>query len=148
MSISVVAGVLTNNKEILLCKTTRDHKHFPSQWEFPGGKIEEGESLKDALQRELKEELSIIVEKHSMHVFNNNSRLFGNILLTLLIVDKWTGDIQINQQIHSEILFLDQMLLNTVTNMVTNDQCFIQSIQQHINTKSSNQSKNNDHQTN
>lgn len=52
----VVAAVIEQNSRILVCQRRRD-KPFPLKWEFPGGKVEPGESLEAALERELAEEL-------------------------------------------------------------------------------------------
>ena len=54
----VVAALIWKNGEILICQRTR-HQPMPLKWEFPGGKIEEGEQPRDALRRELDEELGI-----------------------------------------------------------------------------------------
>jgi len=54
----VVAALLFKNEKILVCQRTR-HQTMPLKWEFPGGKIEEGEQPRDALRRELEEELGI-----------------------------------------------------------------------------------------
>jgi 8-oxo-dGTP diphosphatase len=54
----VVAAVIVRDGKILVCQRTR-HQTMPMKWEFPGGKIEEGEQPRDALRRELDEELGI-----------------------------------------------------------------------------------------
>ena len=54
----VVAAVIEKKGKLLVCQRTR-HQTMPLKWEFPGGKIEEGEQPRDALRRELEEELGI-----------------------------------------------------------------------------------------
>jgi len=54
----VVAALILNENRILACQRTR-HQPMPLKWEFPGGKIEEGEQPRTALRRELEEELGI-----------------------------------------------------------------------------------------
>jgi len=54
----VVAGLIVQEGKLLVCQRTR-HQTMPLKWEFPGGKIEEGEQPRDALRRELDEELGI-----------------------------------------------------------------------------------------
>jgi mutator protein MutT len=59
--ITVAAAIIRRNEHILLTRRKPD-AHLPGLWEFPGGKVEPGESLIAALQRELREELAIDVE--------------------------------------------------------------------------------------
>lgn len=59
--ILVTAGILKNGEKILICQRHRSDK-YGMQWEFPGGKVRDGEDLKGALQRELAEELAIEAE--------------------------------------------------------------------------------------
>lgn len=54
----VVAALIQKDGKLLVCQRTR-HQTMPLKWEFPGGKIEEGEQPRDALRRELEEELGI-----------------------------------------------------------------------------------------
>lgn len=56
--ILVTAGVLKEAGRILICQRHRSDA-YALQWEFPGGKVRDGEELKAALKRELAEELSI-----------------------------------------------------------------------------------------
>lgn len=56
-TIEVVAAIIKNNGKIFA--TQRGYGDFRGYWEFPGGKIESGESSQEALVREIKEELNI-----------------------------------------------------------------------------------------
>lgn len=58
--IAVVAGVLFREGRLMLCRRP-EGKELAGKWEFPGGKLEEGESPEQALERELREELAIDV---------------------------------------------------------------------------------------
>lgn len=57
--IEVVGAILENPNGDIFCAMRPKDKTFPGMWEFPGGKIEEGEEPKRALEREIKEELNI-----------------------------------------------------------------------------------------
>ncbi|WP_455717280.1 8-oxo-dGTP diphosphatase MutT [Anaerosporobacter sp.] len=59
-TIEVVAAVIRNGDKVFA--TQRGYGEFKDGWEFPGGKIEEGETPKQALIREIKEELDTIIE--------------------------------------------------------------------------------------
>ncbi len=54
----VVAAVIERNGRILACQRRRSAS-FALQWEFPGGKVQAGESLEEALERELREEIGV-----------------------------------------------------------------------------------------
>lgn len=61
--IQVVAAVIIKDDKVFLARRAA-HKDHAGKWEFPGGKIEQGESPQQALQRELLEELGVDVKIH------------------------------------------------------------------------------------
>ena len=58
--IKVVAAIIIDGENIFA--TQRGYGEFEGGWEFPGGKIEEGETPEEALVREIKEELDTVIE--------------------------------------------------------------------------------------
>ena len=59
-SIKVVAAIILHDN--LIFATQRGYGDFKGGWEFSGGKVEPGESLQEALRREIREELSMEIE--------------------------------------------------------------------------------------
>jgi 8-oxo-dGTP diphosphatase len=90
----VVAALIVKDDKVLICQRTR-HQTMPLQWEFPGGKIEPGEELVDALRRELEEELGISAEIGTKvatirHKYDNG----GAVELHFFVVEEFAGEIQ------------------------------------------------------
>ena len=61
----VTAGVIYKNKKVLIAKRPKG-SHLEGLWEFPGGKQENGENLKDCLVREIREELGLKIKAHQL----------------------------------------------------------------------------------
>ena len=57
----VVAAIVRRHGKILICRRP-NHVHLGGLWEFPGGKVEPGESLQAALYREIREELGVTIK--------------------------------------------------------------------------------------
>ena len=60
---NVVAAIIKNNDYYLLAKRNKD-KYMGLKWEFPGGKVEDRETFKEALTREILEELNVNIDIH------------------------------------------------------------------------------------
>ncbi len=60
--LTVVAGIIERDGKVLICRRRADAQRHPLKWEFPGGKLEAGETPRAALARELEEELGIKAE--------------------------------------------------------------------------------------
>ena len=59
-TVEVVAAIIKKEDKIFI--TRRGYGEFIDMWEFPGGKVEEGETKEEALKREIKEELELHIE--------------------------------------------------------------------------------------
>jgi len=57
----VACGIMYNNRNKILLGKRHSNGPYPGIWEFPGGKLEEGESLEECLHREWKEELNLYI---------------------------------------------------------------------------------------
>jgi 8-oxo-dGTP diphosphatase len=92
----VVAAALRNSDGRFLLQKRPENKVMAGLWEFPGGKIEPGETPEAALVRELKEELAIEVESTNLHANCFASAPLGDrqLLLLLYICSQWRGEPQ------------------------------------------------------
>lgn len=60
--ITVSCAIILNEREEVFVAQRSSKMHLPLKWEFPGGKVEDGESLQDCLIREIKEEFDMTIE--------------------------------------------------------------------------------------
>lgn len=89
----VVAAVLRNSRGSILLTRRGDGRSFAGAWEFPGGKVEAGESPGEALARELHEELGIRIEPGDVKPFIAVPCSHGGkrIVLDVYQVPTWRG---------------------------------------------------------
>jgi len=104
---SVVAAIMVREDgKILACQRTR-HQPLPLKWEFPGGKIEEGEAPEAALVRELEEELGIRAQigplvSRFVHEYRNGR----SVDLAFYHVTSYSGEIE--NRIFKEVRWVDR----------------------------------------
>ena len=96
----VVCGILIWNDKVLIGKRKLTNEHQPGKWEFPGGKMEEGETIDETIIREFKEELDI-----DIYPFNELRTLEEeNIEFTPMLVRLLGGKAKLLE--HDEIKFV------------------------------------------
>ena len=90
----MVAALLVRGEEILCCQRT-EYQALPLKWEFPGGKIEAGETPVEALKQELEEELGIEAEIGCKVTQLRHTYLNGNAVeLHFFKVEQYEGELQ------------------------------------------------------
>lgn len=91
--ITVVACALVDGDGRILISQRPEGRSMAGLWEFPGGKIENGESPEAALIRELQEELGIDTSENCLAPFTFASHAYENfhLLMPLYICRKWQG---------------------------------------------------------
>lgn len=88
----VVSGVLTAAGRVLLCHRRADRAWYPDVWDFPGGHVEDGETLPEALARELREELGIVADGTGVALARWVAEDASEDI-TFLRVDGWSGEV-------------------------------------------------------
>ena len=93
-TIDVVAGLFCKEGRVLVCQR-KSTSQFSLKWEFPGGKVEEGEGHEDALRRELREELGIEVDSTSkIYKHKHTYPGISEVNLTFFQIQKYRGKIR------------------------------------------------------
>ena len=90
----VAVGVLVRADQTLLIQQRRDGTDCAGFWEFPGGKLETGESPEMALHRELKEELGIEISELSFLCTLDHDYEHAYVSLHTYLVHQWSGEVQ------------------------------------------------------
>ena len=96
--VDVAVGVLIDAQGSFLLTSRPEGKVYAGYWEFPGGKLEAGESVEEALRRELHEELGITIGavqpwKTEMHDYPH-----ALVRLHFCKVFEWTGVFEMREQ--------------------------------------------------
>lgn len=83
--VKVVAAVIENKNNEILCALRSPEMSIPNMWEFPGGKVEANEDIYSALKREIDEELDCKIETAKV-IFNDNIHEYETFIINLISI--------------------------------------------------------------
>ena len=126
----VLTGILMDNDLVLIVKRNENDKLYPGAWEFPGGHLEKGETLKQGLERELKEEIgfyqnfSPIITHYTDEIKNCENKIVHNLEIDFIINVKKEDINVILSDEHTDFKwvtkdsnYLDDYIMSKLTNI-------------------------------
>ena len=109
-TIKVVAAVILQEGKVLCVQRAEHEKEYVSlKWEFPGGKVEVGESREEALVREIREELSVDIEV--LEFFMTVEHTYPDFHLTMHVFKcaLQSGEIVLNEHVDMKWLSMEEL---------------------------------------
>jgi 8-oxo-dGTP diphosphatase len=108
----VSAAIIIKNGQVLLGQRRKGDRH-PFKWEFPGGKVEHGESPRQALIRELREELRIEAKiSHELARYEHDYPSGSRVHLLFFVVKEYSG--QPEARVFEQISWVDLTSLPSI----------------------------------
>lgn len=126
----VLTGILRDKDFFLVVKRNENDTLYPGAWEFPGGHLEDGETLKDGLKRELEEEIGFvkdfdpIITHYYDDVKENNGELIHDLEIDFIInVDRSSIDVKLSDEhcnykwVTKDSDYLDEFIKDKLSNV-------------------------------
>ena len=95
--VQVAVGVLLQDDGAFLLTSRPPGKVYAGYWEFPGGKLEAGETVQQALARELHEEIGIAIEDCTLWKIERVDYPHALVQLNFCRVTRWRGELQMRE---------------------------------------------------
>jgi 8-oxo-dGTP diphosphatase len=95
--VQVAVGVLIRSDDSFLLTSRPEGKAYAGFWEFPGGKLEVGETVAQALKRELQEEIGITIEDCTEWKTEQIDYPHALVQLNFCKVRRWSGELQMRE---------------------------------------------------
>ncbi|WP_462408538.1 (deoxy)nucleoside triphosphate pyrophosphohydrolase [Neobacillus sp. Marseille-QA0830] len=111
--VKVVAAIIENEQQEILCALRSPEMSIPNRWEFPGGKVEAGEDIFSALEREISEELNCNV-KTFKEVFNDNTHEYETFTINLISIKCRVVKGTPTKSEHSKLIWLKRENLDSL----------------------------------
>ncbi|MDR4433589.1 (deoxy)nucleoside triphosphate pyrophosphohydrolase [Bacillus tequilensis] len=100
-TIKVAAAVIQNDRDMILCALRSPTMSLANLWEFPGGKLEEGENAREALVREIHEELGCKIE--AGEIIDNIHHEYEKIIVNLISIQAKIVEGEPDAKEHAEL---------------------------------------------
>jgi len=110
--VHVVAAIIENERNEILCALRSPVMSLPNSWEFPGGKIEAGENAFQALEREIMEELGCQIK--ATDLFHENTHEYESFIITLTCIKATIISDSPNAKEHSKLIWLKRENLESL----------------------------------
>jgi 8-oxo-dGTP diphosphatase len=111
--INVVAAVIENENDEILCALRSPEMSIPNMWEFPGGKVELNEDIYSALEREIDEELECTIET-TKEIFNENTHEYETFIINLISIKCRVVEGTPTPSEHSKLIWLKRENLDSL----------------------------------
>jgi len=111
--IKVVAAIIENDQDEILCALRAPEMSMGNLWEIPGGKVEKNEDPYSALVREISEELGCKIET-SDEIFNDNTHEYESFIINLLSIKAKIVDGTPTAKEHSKLIWLKRENLSSL----------------------------------
>ncbi len=108
-TLKVVAAIIQNNNQEVLCALRSHNMSIPNFWECPGGKVEANESLFTAIEREIEEELSCVI--HAQSIFHENIHEYDEVIIHLICLKCKLINKNPQAKEHSKLIWLNKQNL-------------------------------------
>ena len=126
----VLTGILKDKNLLLVVKRNENDNLYPGAWEFPGGHLEVGETIKDGLKRELEEEIGFtddfepIITHYYDEVKDKNGKLIHNLEIDFIInVDSSKVNVKLSEEhcdykwVTKDSDYLDEFIKDKLSNI-------------------------------
>jgi len=111
--VKVVAAIIENENQEILCALRSPEMSIPNMWEFPGGKVEANEDIFSALEREITEELDCKIETYK-EVFNDNTHEYDTFIINLISIKCRVVQGTPTKSEHSKLIWLKRENLESL----------------------------------
>ena len=111
--LKVVSAILENDKNEVLCALRHNNMKIGGFWEFPGGKVEEGENLSEAIVREISEELGCKISCNGV-IFNDYTHEYDEFIVNLITLKCRLVSGTPKATEHAKLIWLDKAHLNSL----------------------------------